>query len=49
MHPSLLGVPLASHGIPNSGMVMIEDWRFILVMTLLIVLGALLPFAFETV
>jgi hypothetical protein len=30
-------------------MVMTEDWRFIVVMALLIALGALLPFAFETV
>ena len=49
MRPPLLWAPVASHGIPNSGLVMMEDWRFILVMTLLIALGALLPFALETV
>ncbi len=49
MRPPLLGAPVASHGIPNSGLVMIEDWRFIAVMTLVIALGGALPFAFESV
>ena len=50
MRPPLLWAPVASHGIPLSirELAMNEDWQFTLVITLVLVLGTVLPFALGT-